>query len=263
MSAARPKRDGPTGFAVVGGPRDNGHRGRKVTSTRSDVETMAHRKNKSIAPSPVWQVPAATWDEVVRRYVAFIQVPTWRASVKRDGSEKRTCLSEREAAELRTQMLAALDLVFPTQTHPSAGRNPKLADLLRFVERQGRRVPRDQRCPTRVSTHLQRAFLFNAAGYTCLYCGRSAWGVLGERTGPEPRRTLRFEIDHRTTRRRLAGPERFNPKNLVVACRSCNAVKAEMLETRFRLELESLARAVVRDPCADPATPFQQMSERR
>jgi 5-methylcytosine-specific restriction endonuclease McrA len=70
--------------------------------------------------------------------------------------------------------------------------------------------------------------------------------VYGEVAEGEPRRTLRFEVDHRTTRRRLAHPEVFDPKNLVVACRSCNTIKAELPERRFTSELESLAAAVHR-----------------
>jgi hypothetical protein len=97
-----------------------------------------------------------------------------------------------------------------------------------------------------IGTHLQRAYLFNAAGYTCLYCRGSAWDVYAEENGTERPRTLRFEIDHRTTRRRLPDRKGFDPRNLVVACRSCSTIKAEMLKSRFMRELESLTSAVSR-----------------
>jgi 5-methylcytosine-specific restriction endonuclease McrA len=79
-----------------------------------------------------------------------------------------------------------------------------------------------------------------------VYCGRTAWGVYSEKAGAEPPRTLRFEIDHRTPRRKMAGVDDSN--NLVVACRSCNTIKGEMTEERFLAELRSLAAAADRKP---------------
>jgi 5-methylcytosine-specific restriction endonuclease McrA len=92
--------------------------------------------------------------------------------------------------------------------------------------------------------HLQRAFLLNKGSYTCFYCRRTAWGVYAEESGEATRRTLRFEVDHRRTRRRLPDASRFDAENLVAACRSCNVIKGEMLEQRFLRELKSLSRAV-------------------
>jgi hypothetical protein len=77
-----------------------------------------------------------------------------------------------------------------------------------------------------------------------VYCGRTAWGVYAEASTGGKRRTLRFEVDHRTTRRRLADPKQFDAANLVAACRSCNVIKGEMSEVAFRQELASLAAAV-------------------
>ena len=47
------------------------------------------------------------------------------------------------------------------------------------------------------------------------------------------------------TRRRLTDPERFDPRNLVAACRSYNTIKAEMSEERFLRELGSLVLGYV------------------
>jgi hypothetical protein len=44
----------------------------------------------------------------------------------------------------------------------------------------------------------------------------------------------------------LDDPERFDAENLVVACRSCNTIKAEMSEEHFLRELESLALGFLR-----------------
>lgn len=99
---------------------------------------------------------------------------------------------------------------------------PKLRDLDHLWNFQGRQV-RSERCPSALQVHFQRAFLLNTGAYTCAYCGRTAWDVYAEETGRTDRRTLRFEVDHRITRRRLRDPKKFDPENLVVACRSYHA----------------------------------------
>lgn len=163
-----------------------------------------------------------------------------------DGSEKRACFSVSEASVLGEQMMSTLDRVLPRRSGAALSSKATIGDLKELAGQQGRHIPRDRRCSTKIGLHLLRAFLFNAAAYSCLYCGRTAWDVYSEDTGTEPRRTLRFEIDHRTTRRRLGDPDLFDPANLVVACRSCNTIKGELPEARFRRELESLASAVHR-----------------
>ena len=198
-----------------------------------------------MVPDSSWDKPAATWIEVIERYVRFIQVPAWRANAfKRDGAETRPCVPADEAARLRETMLRILDSVVARRGAPKTEYLAALSDLEDLIEFRGRHVPRSDRCSSRLHWHFQRAFLLNASGYRCEYCGRSAREVFDEETGIEPRRTLRFEIDHRMTRRRIQNPDRFDPKNLVIACRSCNTIKAEMPEARFLQELKSLALAV-------------------
>jgi 5-methylcytosine-specific restriction endonuclease McrA len=119
-------------------------------------------------------------------------------------------------------------------------------DLRRLLRLQGRQIPRPERCSEELRWHLQRAFLLNESGYTCVYCGRTAWGVYAEQAEAEPPRTLRFEMDHRTPKRKMSDPDDLTSGNLVVACRSCNTIKGEMDEGRFLLELKSLAAAVHR-----------------
>ena len=203
---------------------------------------MAKHHVSNVIPDPAWATPVSTWRAVIERYTTFLQVPTWRASVKRGGEEKATCLSASEAEGLKDQMLRALERA---GTQPQKAR-ASLDDLAELWSRRGRNIARSKRCPSKIQTHFQRAFLLNASGYTCPYCRRTAWGVYAEECGGAPGRTLRFEIDHRITRRRLKDPGRFDPKNLVAACRSCNVIKAEMLEHSFLLELASLGRAVNR-----------------
>ncbi len=204
---------------------------------------MTHKRSGPAAPSAAWRTPASTWSEIIDRYITFIQIPTWRASVKSDGGEKRSCWSNAEAIKIAKQMTATLDRLL-AGAGSDADRRVLDADVRLLFDRQGRHVSKDVRCSKVIGVHLLRAFLLNRAGYACLYCRGTAWGVHQEDAGSEPPRTLRFEVDHRTTRRRLPHPHRFDLENLVIACRSCNTIKAEMAESRFRRELLSLASAV-------------------
>ena len=202
---------------------------------------MAKSRTSRVVPDPAWATPAATWREAIEKYTVFLQVPTWRASVKPGGEEKATCLSASDAEDLRDQMQRAMARVGGAERWNARS---SLDDLAELWHRRGRSHPRAERCPSKLQTHFQRAFLLNASGYACPYCRRTAWGVYAEECGSAPRRTLRFEVDHRITRRRLTDPDRFDPKNLVAACRSCNVIKAEMREDSFLLELACLSRAV-------------------
>lgn len=202
---------------------------------------MPRRQLNSVAPDPAWATPACTWSEAINRYALFLQVPTWRASVKRDGHDKAPCWEADEADRLRDGMLAVLarcagghHLVSP----------PERQHLIDLWVRQGRSTPRGERCPTKLQTHFQRAFLLNAAGYRCAYCGRTAWGVYEEACASRTPRTLRFEVDHFVTKQRLHDRRRFDPANLALACRSCNVIKAEMPVEQFLCELRSIGHAV-------------------
>lgn len=195
-------------------------------------------RTSTIAPDPAWGVPASNWTEVLDRYTTLLQVPTWRASVKRGGEEKAPCLSVHEAGLLRNQMRTALARVSDGKLLTA---KPSSKDLEELWGRRGRSIPRSARCPSKLQVHFQRAFLLDAAGYTCAYCHRTAWGVFEEKCEGELPRTLRFEVDHHTTRGRLTDRDRFDPENLVAACRSCNVIKGEMPVNRFLAELASLS----------------------
>lgn len=201
---------------------------------------MPTTKRKTVAPDRAWSVPAKTWADAIGRYVAFLQVPSWRASVRR--AHQEVGLVAAEATLLNEQMLAALDRAVGPRLRSARPTSEHLAELW---AKRGRATPRAERCPSRLQPHFQRAFLLNEAGYTCAYCRRTAWGVYEERSRGEGPRTLRFEIDHHTTRGRLSEPSQFEPANLVAACRSCNVIKGEMLPHRFLAELKSLGEAVV------------------
>jgi hypothetical protein len=216
------------------------------TASLTDQDTMKNVLSSTVVPDPAWEQPASTWLEVIDRYVSFVQVPAWRASVKRDGSERSPCLSAAPAHGLEMRMRRILEAVASRRGVQVKGLLAVKDDLLDLSRLAGREIPRADRCPAKLHWHFQRSYLLNAAGYRCEYCRRSAWDVYAEDTGKEPRRTLRFELDDRITRRRLDDPGRFDPENLVAACRSCNTIKAEMSEGRFLRELESLALGFVR-----------------
>ena len=62
----------------------------------------------AIVPDSAWKSPATSWGEAIDRYTAFLQVPTWRASVKRDGFDRTRSLSREQAALLGRRMRIAL-----------------------------------------------------------------------------------------------------------------------------------------------------------
>ena len=160
-----------------------------------------------------------------------------------DGREPKACVAAPEAAVLRAAMLQLVEWlalkrdIQPHRCRPAAS-ILRSSDAALVPTCPGGNVARSSClvrcsgsfCSTKPATHARS-------------CGRSAWGVLAEKALPA--RTLRFEVDHRVTRRRLPDRHRFDVENLVIACRSCNTVKAEMTQERFEVELQSLARTVI------------------
>jgi hypothetical protein len=209
------------------------------------MKQMRNRRIQNSRPLPSWEQPVEKWLGALDRYVAYLQTPAWRATVKRDGSEKPTCLSSAAACLVQTRMKAVLDAMARRRSVSVASLAPAIEDLVELSRLIGRHVPRADRCPSRLHWHFQRAYLLNQAGYRCRYCGRTAWGVYAQGSS-KMRRTLRFEVDHRITRRRLKQPTEFDLSNLSAICRSCNVIKAEMPEDRFLEELESLAASYCR-----------------
>src|SRR5690606_31706419 len=151
---------------------------------------MARPQTPTIRPNVTWETPASTWTDVIDRYVSFLQVPTWRASVKRDGSERAACLSPEQAESLGQRMRKVIDRLALRRGQSVTRGIPSRRDLDDLWNLQGREVARAERCPTNLQAHFQRALLLNEAGYACVYCGRTAWGVLAEQTHAAPR-TLR------------------------------------------------------------------------
>jgi hypothetical protein len=163
---------------------------------------MKTTKRESMLPSAEWQSPAATWVEILDRYVTYIQVPAWRVNAfTRDGMETRPSIPAEEAMALRAKMLRTIEAVAGRRSVPTNDCVAERNDLRELLRLQGQHIPRSERCPKEVCWHLQRAFLLNESGYSCVYCGRTAWGVYADKAEGERPRTLRFEMDHRTPKR--------------------------------------------------------------
>ena len=71
---------------------------------------------------------------------------------------------------------------------------------------------------------------------------------------------MRFELDHRTARSRIANCDDFDMPNIIAACRSCNIIKGQMEMKHFLSELRSLGkrgesqiRRVVPEPMRVPS----------
>src|SRR4051812_13137621 len=191
---------------------------------RIDSPMAAHSdtlpQNETLTMGPNWADPAASWVAAIERYVAFVKIPAWRARAPgRDGVEPRECLPEAEAARLRASMLRVANVLASKRGLEPSRCRPARSDLDQLLKCAGHGIDKEQRCSIRLHWHFQRALLLSEAGYTCAYCRRSAWSVLAEGAAGQPRRTLRFEIDHQTTRRRLKDRNRFDAQNLVIACR--------------------------------------------
>src|SRR5262245_46437931 len=103
---------------------------------------MAKSRSSAVVPSPDWRVPALVWDEIISRYVTFLQVPGWRASVKSDGSEKRTCVTASEATVLGKKMLQTLDRVMARRFRSRGGRKATIGHLIHIAEQQGSHISR-------------------------------------------------------------------------------------------------------------------------
>lgn len=133
------------------------------------------KKTAIDAPTSAWQTPAKSWFEAIDRYLTFIQVPSWRVNAfKPDGR-----LSAEQAATLRLKMMQALNGMASRRAVSALTCEAVIGDLKSLAQSLGKHVPKAQRCSKLIHWHFQRAFLLNAAGYTCRYCRRNAWEVFG------------------------------------------------------------------------------------
>lgn len=196
----------------------------------------------SARPDPAWKTPTTAWEEVVNRYVQHRQVVTWRGrSHDSEGHKLRDHLESSAAERLRNTLLHQVERCVSDGTlcpAPFPLQATAFEALLKAEGLEGRSAPR---CPAWISD-LRKAAVLNRDGYTCQHCGRTAWDVF-EESG----RTLRFEMDHRTAKSRIIECKRFrhgkHPHRVQVMQRGEGQMEVEA----FLAELQSLARAVVRN----------------
>lgn len=188
-------------------------------------------------PPPDWVTPASTWNEVVDRYVLHRQMPTWRGRTHdQKGRRLPDRLSRQEAEKLRQLLLK--QLAKHERLLPSDPRKLDTATFTKLLDARALTGRPVGKCPRWIQ-ELRKAAVLNSAGYTCRWCRRTAWDVFKNEG-----RTLRFEMDHRQARSRIANCNDFDMRNIVAACRSCNVIKGQMEEGPFWKELMSLAAAV-------------------
>ena len=182
--------------------------------------------------------PASSWPELIQRYVEYMQTPRWRGKTwNTDGTHTADSLSAAQALRLQRSLLAAVNPLLENGVL-QAKATPE--DILTVKEAFGYVGRRFDECP-RSLWHLWRAMVFNRDGYACVYCGRATAEVQAQEG-----RGLRFELDHAVPRAQQGDEcDDFDGRNIVTACRSCNVLKGQMEGSRFRTELESLARAVL------------------
>ena len=193
----------------------------------------------ALTPDPRWRVPARTWQEVIDRYVHFRRVKGWKGRTHAaDGTINPNRLPKSVAERLRRTIWARVSPLLEQGSLPDSAfplRQQAIDILLRrasCVERRFDRAPRWLQ-------HLWRALILNRDGYTCRYCGRTAWG-----THRDLGATVRFELDHRRAKAHLGSScDDFDIANIRLACRSCNVVKGQMTRQQFFKEARSLASA--------------------
>jgi hypothetical protein len=200
---------------------------------------MNSQNNSSPRPDSSWRTPAVIWREVIERYIVHRQVPTWRGRTHAaDGRELPDRWSTQKATRLRHRLEIRVAQAVDSSLLPPSAFPVDAAAFQRLLDAEGLTGRPVTKCPPWL-VELRRAVILNRDRYTCGYCRRSAWDVFEEEG-----RTLRFELDHRRARSRLADCDDFDLANIFAACRSCNVIKGQMDEETFLRELRSLGKAV-------------------
>ena len=182
-----------------------------------------------------------SWQELVARYGEYRSLPVWGTMVRvpdptgrlRKDHIEAIALRGRRAAMRVSKALAALKLCGPAwPTSP-----------LELIDRQERfaRLCAKARPNAQHLRNFWDAMIFDRDGYTCRYCGRDAFDFYRE---SNQSRTLWLVVDH-TDRTRKA-PGKYEFKNSVTTCWTCNTVKGPLPEGPFVKELDSLVASRLR-----------------
>ena len=181
-----------------------------------------------------------TWEDLQSRYLAYVTRPTWNhwehppdvhGAISRRGLSHMRKKGEDSAERLR-EAIRRLD-------GNNASRFPKTPR--EFRQREMNWILRARVLPQRLLPTFWRALIFDRAGYTCKYCGRSDTSIWEESNG---QRTLGLTVEHPEPRAR--GGRTYSLENSAAACWSCNGVKSTLPAKVLDQELKSLARAINR-----------------
>lgn len=178
-----------------------------------------------------------SWGAFQLRYIAYRKKPTWNTWAH--GPDRRGNLARRNLEKMREKGQGAIDrLNAAIRRLKRDPRHPKRPSQL--GQREIDRIVRERLLPRRLLDTFWEAVVFTLDNYTCQYCLRSVSSVWRE---SKQRRTIGLTCDHLRPRVRQGGDYSF--ENRFTACWSCNYIKSTLRPEVFRIELESLARAVL------------------
>jgi 5-methylcytosine-specific restriction endonuclease McrA len=178
-----------------------------------------------------------SWGAFQLRYISYRKKLTWNnwLHVPDDAGHFRTSSVEhiREKARRATDRLnLAIRRLRSNANFPKRPSEFGQKDMNRIIEQQ--------LLPVRLRGTLWETLIFTRDKYTCRYCYRSVAGVWRE---SNKSRTIGLVLDHCNPRAR--GGDNYSFANCLTSCWSCNGIKSTLPTEVFRLELESLARAIL------------------
>ena len=183
------------------------------------------------------------WHRVVARYAEFRSWPSWRGRDVVNGRKAKDRWSDKEiekwvasTSERVLELISAGDV--PEQAEKLVREQATLDAFLVSQDLSPQSTKAWAEAPLWLST-LWKALILDRDDYRCGYCGRQAKEVY-----EAEQRTLRLELDHRLAQSKKGCGWKLD--NITTACRSCNVMKGQMEEERFRKELLSLALAVLK-----------------
>jgi 5-methylcytosine-specific restriction endonuclease McrA len=179
---------------------------------------------------------ATNWQELVTQYREYRSLPVWGTMVRvpdRSGRLRHDHIQAiaRRGKNAAMRVSKALETL-EKRCGPAWPATP--AELINRQERFDRLCAK-ARPAAQALRNFWDALIFDRDGYTCRYCGRDAFDFYRESKGS---RTLWLVVDH-TDRARKA-PGRYEFRNCVTTCWTCNTVKGPLPEGPFLQELDSL-----------------------
>lgn len=177
---------------------------------------------------------SATWEALFERVAEFKSMACLRAS----GPDRRRPERDAVLKQLRRQFERE-------RTHlPSSPSELTQEHLAALLGARGATTRGTSARPSQAGlwNGLWRAIVLERDNYQCCFCRRSA--TEGVDVPGEGRLAIRLELDH--IEPRSAGGHDYALSNIRAICRTCNTARSRMTDAHFRVELQSLAKAVCR-----------------